>query len=405
MSLRDALVRLHRWVGLAIATFLVIAGLTGSVIAFNHELDEWLNPELFRVQSSGEPIPPLELAARAAAAEPTRRVTYVRLDVETGHALVLGLTKRADPTYTELFLDPGTGARLGEREWGACCLSRKQLMPFIYKLHYSLHVPGLWGLWIMGAVGLVWALDCFVGLYLTLPPARRPPADDLTSGETVDERGRSFWARWKSAWRIKFGANPYRINFDVHRAVGLWSWALLLMVAVSGVYLSVQFEIFRPALSRVTPITQSPFDPARASNSVDPGVSFTTVVNAATQEAARRGWQEPFDVFHSPEFGIYGVGFGDHHAPGIGVPYLYFDAQTGRVRGQTVPGSGTGGDVFMQWLFPLHSGQILGLPGRILISLCGLAVAVLSVTGVVIWAKKRRGRRTLAMRAREARAA
>jgi uncharacterized iron-regulated membrane protein len=42
--------------------------------------------------------------------------------------------------------------------------------------------------------------------------------------------------------------------------------------------------------------------------------------------------------------------------------------------------------------FPMHSGRILGLPGRILISAMGLVVAALSVTGVVIWWRKRRAR-------------
>jgi uncharacterized iron-regulated membrane protein len=163
--------------------------------------------------------------------------------------------------------------------------------------------------------------------------------------------------------------------------------------------------VFRPAMSLVTPLTKSPFDPTEARAAADPRVSFATVVASARDEAARRGWQRPFDVFHSPEFNMYGVGFGDHHAAGIGVPYLYFDAQTGHVQGQTVPGHGRAGDVFLQWLFPLHSGQIAGLPGRILISLSGIAVAVLSVTGVVIWAKKRRGRRALSARAREQEAA
>lgn len=390
MALRGMFVRLHRWVGLAIALFLVIAGLTGSVIAFNHDLDEWLNPELFRVQSSGDPIPPLELAARVQAAEQGRRVTYVPLDVEPGHAVVLGLTDRTSPTYTELFLDPVTGARLGEREWGACCIERKHLLPFVYKLHYSLHLPEIWGLWVMGLVGIVWIVDCFIGFYLTLPAGG------------ISE---SFWQRWKPAWQIKRDANPYRINFDVHRALGLWFWGLLLMLAGSGVYLSLPFDVFRPALSVIAPITQSPFDPSRAVAPVDPSVSFATVVAKATQEAARLGWQAPFDVFHSPEFGIFGVGFGDHHAPGTGVPYLYFDAGTGAVRGQTVPGEGSAGDVFMQWLFLLHSGQIVGLPGRIVVSITGLAVAVLSITGVVIWAKKQRGRRALAVRAQDARAA
>jgi uncharacterized iron-regulated membrane protein len=40
--------------------------------------------------------------------------------------------------------------------------------------------------------------------------------------------------------------------------------------------------------------------------------------------------------------------------------------------------------VFAQAQFPLHSGRIIGLPGRIIICLLGLAVAGLSLTGVYI---------------------
>ncbi|MPY87577.1 MAG: PepSY domain-containing protein [Luteitalea sp.] len=418
MSLRQALVRVHRWVGLAIALFLVVAGLTGSVIAFNHELDEWLNPDLFRVQSRGAPISSLDLAARVEAAEPRLRVTYVPLHVEDGHALVLGVAGRGDPTsgtpddlgYDEVFLNPITGARLGERKWGSCCFERKQLIPFLYSVHYSLHLPEVWGLWVMGTIALVWMLDCFVGFYLTLPRRKgRGARGEVPGGSegrgaqgTKSDSRPSFWRRWKPAWKVKLGARPYRVNFDLHRAGGLWFWGLLFTVAVSGVYLTLQFEVFRPVLSLVMPITPSPFEelrPAPETAGDDPAVSFTTIVATATQEAARRGWQPPFDAFYSPEFGVYGVGFGDHHAPGTGVPFLYFDQHSGRVLGQTVPGEGTAGDVFMQWMFPLHSGQIIGLPGRIVISITGLVVALLSATGVVIWAKKRRGRRAISMRA------
>jgi len=42
--MRAFLVLLHRYIGLATALFLLMAGLTGSILAFNHELDEWLNP-------------------------------------------------------------------------------------------------------------------------------------------------------------------------------------------------------------------------------------------------------------------------------------------------------------------------------------------------------------------------
>jgi uncharacterized iron-regulated membrane protein len=57
-----------------------------------------------------------------------------------------------------------------------------------------------------------------------------------------------------------------------------------------------------------------------------------------------------------------------------------------------VPWEGTAADIFMQLQFPLHSGRIAGIPGRVFLSFMGLVVALLSVTGIYIWFKKRAGR-------------
>jgi uncharacterized iron-regulated membrane protein len=84
-----------------------------------------------------------------------------------------------------------------------------------------------------------------------------------------------------------------------------------------------------------------------------------------------------------------------------GVKTIYLDGEDGRTLGRKVPWRGTGGDLFMQLQFPLHSGRIAGIPGRIVISVMGLAVALLSFTGIVIWLKKRAVR----MKARLSRAA
>ncbi len=54
--------------------------------------------------------------------------------------------------------------------------------------------------------------------------------------------------------------------------------------------------------------------------------------------------------------------------------------------GDSVPLEGSAADVIYRLQFPIHSGQILGLPGRIIVFLAGIVTAVLSVTGVVIWA-------------------
>lgn len=54
--MRPVLVLLHRYVGLATALFLFLAGLTGSLLAFHHEIDEWLNPGFYAVGEGGEQI-------------------------------------------------------------------------------------------------------------------------------------------------------------------------------------------------------------------------------------------------------------------------------------------------------------------------------------------------------------
>lgn len=380
------------------AGFLVIAGLTGSIIVFNHELDEWLNPELFRVEWSGPARPALNLAAEIAPRFPGRYVAYLPLEAEANHAQVVGLraTPAADGTatdtnYYEVFVDPTSGAILGERTWGACCLSRRQLLPFLYSIHYTLHMPEVWGMRILGIVAIAWTLDCLVGFYLTLPARRRRTAQTA-----------SFWRRWKPSWYVEWRANRYRINFDLHRAFGLWLWIIFLSVAISGVALALRYEVFRPLVATITPLTPDPFEqlppPAAATTDGD-AVTYDTVLTTALRDGAARGWPAPYDMFHSPEFGIYGVGFGDHHAPGLGAPYLYYDATSGAVRNEIVPGQGTGGDILLQWMFPLHSGQAFGLKGRVLISLSGIALVIVTVTGVIIWSRKRRGRRVLAARA------
>ncbi|MCQ4191088.1 PepSY domain-containing protein, partial [Methylocystis suflitae] len=44
---RSFWVSLHRWAGLSMAGFLILVGLTGSLLAFGHELNHWLTPNLY----------------------------------------------------------------------------------------------------------------------------------------------------------------------------------------------------------------------------------------------------------------------------------------------------------------------------------------------------------------------
>ena len=62
---------------------------------------------------------------------------------------------------------------------------------------------------------------------------------------------------------------------------------------------------------------------------------------------------------------------GDEHGDGAWAMSLFFEGKDGARAGARIPGKGNAGDIFLQAQFPLHSGRILGLPGRIMISITG----------------------------------
>lgn len=399
--MRHAVTLLHRWFGLGAALFLFIAGVSGAVISWDHELDDWLNPHLHKSASQGPALDALTAARLAEARDPRLRVTYLPLAAEPGETLTLFGVPRADPAagrlfemeYNQLFLDPVTGEEVGRRLWGQVWpITSETLISFLYKLHYSLHIPEIggiddWGVWLLGIVALGWTIDCFGGFYLTLPSRR-------STG------GRSWLSRWAPAWKIKTGASAYRVNFDIHRAFSLWTWALLFILAFTSFSLNLYREAFMPLMTLVSQPTPTPFDlrkPAPKHQPIEPKISFADAVALGATEAARRGWAEPAGaVSYSPAYGFYAVRFfhpgEDHGAAGVGPARLYFDGIDGRYLGDRVPWAGTAADIFIQAQFPLHSGRILGLPGRIMISIMGIVVAAVSVTGVAIWWKKRKSR-------------
>jgi uncharacterized iron-regulated membrane protein len=386
---RGVLVVMHRWAGLFLAVFLFISGLTGAIISWDHELDEWLNPQLFEAQGEGTHLPPLVSADRLEAADPRLLVTWLPLAVEPGHNLGLGIGPRLDPVtgkafeleFNQIALDPVNGEMRGKRMWGDISLSRENLLPFLYKLHYSMHIPNGFGIELgilfMGILAIVWTLDCFIALWISFPKA----------------------SAWRKSFRFRHRQGNSKLNFDLHRSGGVWIWGVLLILAVTAVSMNLKEEVTRPLVSLLSTLTPSPFTrtPNPPEQPIEPIVDRRTILELAVTQAGKLGLTAPPGaIFYSPEFGIYGVSFfepgHEHGDVGLGNPSLFFEGRDGALAGANIPGAGSAGDIFLQAQFPLHSGRILGLPGRIFISATGLLVAMLSVTGIIIWQKKRLAR-------------
>jgi uncharacterized iron-regulated membrane protein len=162
-------------------------------------------------------------------------------------------------------------------------------------------------------------------------------------------------------------------------------------LAMSGVALNLDKEVFRPVVSALMPVIPEPEHPKPP-----PGatlIGFDKAVALAARDAATRGWPAPGAVYLDPLTNVYHVSFQRDlldRGEGMGVSGLIYHGSTGELLEEHVHGSGRVGNVVIDAQFPLHSGRLLGLPGRILICISGLVVAVLSVTGVLMWARKRR---------------
>lgn len=390
--MRKLLVLLHRWAGLFMAVFLAVAGLTGSVIAWEHELDRWLNPGFhYAVPTDAPLLPATEVARRVETAHPALQVSYMPLAAAPGQTLVMMVVPRMDPAtgrphvlgFDQMAVHPATAEVQGTRTWGQASLARLDLVPFLYKLHHTLFLPRAWGVdwavWFLGAVAMLWVVDCFIALWLAFPR----------------------WRAWRKSLAFRWSRGARTVNFDLHRSGGVWTWVLMLVLAVTSVAMNLHDEVMEPVVNVFSRTSPSPFDerPRRspAEQVAPPLVGRADIVERARAEGLRRGWPDPPGFLtYRPAFDLYGVDFyvPGTSRPGLGPPRLYFGGATGALAGQRVPGEGTSGDLFMRLQFPLHSGRIAGVPGRILVTVLGLAVAVLSVTGVVIWWGRRTARTT-----------
>jgi uncharacterized iron-regulated membrane protein len=378
------LVALHRYVGLTIALFLVLVGLTGSIIAFHWELDAWANPDLFYAPD-GPQLSAAELVRRVEAADPRIQVAFVEVNIKPGRSAALLVEPRAGVAgvdYNQVFANPSSGDVLGRRSYGSCCFERRAIIPFLYNLHRRLSMPGHWGEWLLGGVAILWLLDCFVALALASP------------------RQVSSLNRWKAALGVRWTASAYRITFDLHRAAGLWTWLVLGVLAFTSIYLNLGNEIVRPLTGAISTLSPTPYD--RVLPATDPATalrSFDDILQLSerTGELVDRGYA-PTGIYLDREAQIFMVDFENTTQFMFGFAWAAFDATTGKLIATQLPGAGSNGDVFLQLQFPLHSGKIGGLAGRIFISVMGMAIAMLSITGIVIWLKKRRARTKAAWR-------
>ena len=374
MKLRPVLLVWHRWFGLLAALWLTVLALTGSAIVYYDELDRLLVPEQRVATPDGAPALLADIAAAATVAYPGTYARFFDLANRPDETTRVFLADRPDsPTplahETHVFVDPYTAEVVGAREVGRVLLDRQHLMDVIYGLHVDL-LLGHTAMWLLGLLGLLWAVDHVAGAVLALPRL----------------------AKWRRSFKVKWKASGYRRDYDLHRAVGLWLLPVTLVLALSGVYFN-WYDYAEAAASTVSEVTpRYPYTlPDLDAPLYTPSVPLDRIVETATAEGDGRGVDM---IGYVSAKGVYEARvFSARDIDPYGRLLVTVDARTGAVLDSRHQSEGTAADAVFAWQYPLHSGKAFGGLGRFVVFLSGIAVVVLNVTGLSIWWRKRTARR------------
>jgi len=385
--LRRVLAWLHRWVSLSAGLLLVVLGLSGSLLVWQSEIDATLNPGWF------QPLPACAAPAADDAAQPPvarvlavlqqhapgRQAAIVVAPHQPGAAYQVWERRDADGLRREHFIDAACGRYLGMRDRGRVIWDARHLVPTVYELHRYLW-SGENGALTVGAGGLVLLGLGLTGLVLAWP------------------RQAWRWSAWARVLGIKWRAAAVRRWYDVHRAVGFWLAPLLVLMTVTGAAM-VFSDTARTWVAAVLPFEKQAKAP-RASNGAAIGAA-PGVAPAPAPSLGPDDWvalaQRQFPHAHWSRLTLpRGTGAVEVRLLQPGEPR----ADTGNTRVRLTPAgallqrydplNAPAGNVVINWLFPLHSGEAFGVAARVLWTAFGLVPALLLATGLWLWWRRTR---------------
>lgn len=344
-GMRNALVNLHRVAALVAAVFVVVLGLTGGVMAFEEELDHRLHPRLFAVTPEGTPRTLVDLAARATAAVPGKPV------VTYGLGVAPDLAWSVNVGGTLVFVNEYTGEILGTRT-GPTWLGQ------VHQLHLRL-LAGDTGKTIVSWAGVLMVFLTLSGIYLWWPVKRI---------------------------RVRNDARGWRYWFDLHNAIGVCTFVILLALSVTGVVIGFD-AVTSPMFYRATgsqpvrgpaAVTPVPGTPAMSPDKAL-AIARRELPGAVPVGINAPGPKAPYRIaFRYPE----------DRTPG-GRSRVYIDPYGGGVLQVESSRTTAAGTRLIVLNRAIHTGDVFGLPTRLLASFGSFAAVAQVLTGLILWWTRR----------------
>jgi uncharacterized iron-regulated membrane protein len=377
-TFRNALQKVHLWVGLALSIPFILIGLSGSAIVLVHALPDFNVPF---AMSSGDQLPLTRIIESAnKSAENGARATLVRMPQggwEPAHVQMAPPPGVIVPgggnnqIIGTTFVDPVSLEILGNEPRRA----NGAFMRFLTSMHLALMFPSYYGAQTVGWMGVAMCLFGVTGMILWWP-----------------KRG-----QWRTALLIKRGTHGFRLNHDLHSVIGFWALPVFMVLSFSGVYLvfpTTVGDTIEELLPHESTLVHREVDAATVASIANPNAltadDAAKLALAVVPDARLLSVQLPpgedgtFMVTLVPRYSTPG-------APEISA----FVGPGAEVSAVVDPRQDTMGTRVLDWMKSLHFGFGLGIVWEILVFLSGFLPLLFAITGLRMWQLRRAQRRAV----------
>lgn len=350
-ALRPLLFQLHLYAAVAISLYVAIMGFTGTIMAFEIEISHLVHADVTYVTPGPARLGLAELGKAVGHAYPGQKISGYFL----GEAP--NLSTEIDVGEKSVYVDPYTGRILGSDSAWANRVDR--MLGAIHSIHQRLTPPR------PGRAGASQAFMAWVtvaalflllsGIYLWWPRTR------FGIGKSG---GRAFW-------------------YDLHATMGIAAVFFMCLLALTGIMLGFEHTT-RPMLYALTGSQSAP--PPK--NQSPPSGTPITLEQAFAIGAATMPGATPYAVA-GPTPGGYFVVLartpGDHSTTGRSQAII--DTHGAVLSAEELDTAPAGARL---WALnrSIHTGDIFGLPSKIVMALASLIIAFQVVSGAVMWAKR-----------------
>lgn len=356
MSLNKALFKVHSWVGLITGLIITVVSLTGVGLVFRDELDTEFHPERSHI-SSGKRLSLDSIYSIASLVHPTHSISAIILPETLDEAVLVRLSKKQD--VVKVFLDPSTGNVLDEQA------EKDDILQQVFLLHRTLLI-GETGKIVMFFVGLGLIVSTLTGLYVY-----RRQFFALVNIFSSNKRKLRMQDTRSKRWHTNIGMVGFLVN---------------LLFAVTGVIMQYPaikkvFEEPRQKQEGQMVLTQK--------HSLD---SLIVLSEITYPDFHLRVISFPQD---KPSSVVLRGKFGDSRFVPPAKSSIELSAGTGEVIKVTRALTGNFFDDATVISNPLHLGYWGGTLTKIMYVMIGSLPAILSVTGYVIYFRRRKKRISL----------